>query len=94
VTAEAVLLSVKPGRLLRRLKHGDLANVRYSDLSRMLQALGFRQIRRSGSHHIFRHPRVAELVNLQDVGGQAKPYQIRQVLRLLARYNLNLEDEP
>jgi len=32
------------------------------------------------------------LVNLQDVGGEAKPYQIRQVLRLIERYNLQLED--
>jgi len=31
-------------------------------------------------------------VNLQDVGGEAKPYQIRQVLRLVERYNLQLED--
>ena len=38
------------------------------------------------------HPTIPELVNLQDVGGQAKPYQIRQVLRLIERYNLKLED--
>jgi len=30
-----------------------------------------------GSHHIFVHPQVQELVNLQNVGGKAKPYQIR-----------------
>jgi hypothetical protein len=33
-------------------------------------------------------------VNLihQPSGGEAKPYQIRQVLRLIERYNLKLED--
>jgi hypothetical protein len=31
-------------------------------------------------------------VNIQNVGGQAKPYQVRQVLRLVERYNLRLED--
>ncbi len=36
---------------------------------------------------------IPELVNLQEVGGQAKPYQIRQVLRLVERYNLLLEVE-
>ena len=33
------------------------------------------------------------LVNLQNVGGKAKPYQIRQFLRLVERYNLALRDE-
>jgi hypothetical protein len=32
------------------------------------------------------------LVNLQNVNGQAKPYQIRQLLRLIERYNLQMED--
>jgi predicted RNA binding protein YcfA (HicA-like mRNA interferase family) len=84
---------VRPEKLYRRLSRGDLANVRFSDSCRLLEALGFQQIRRSGSHHIFRHPRVAELVNLQDVRGQAKPYQLRQALRLIERYNLTLEDD-
>jgi len=37
-------------------------------------------------------PDVAELVNLQDVKGEAKPYQIRQFLRLVEKYNLRLEE--
>jgi len=37
---------------------------------------------------------VPELVNVQEVRGEAKPYQIRQFLRLAERYNLRLEDEP
>ncbi len=36
---------------------------------------------------------VPELVNLQEVGGKAKPYQIRQFLRLVERHNLTLGDE-
>ena len=34
-----------------------------------------------------------ELVNLQEVAGEGKPYQIRQFLRLIERYDLRLEDE-
>jgi hypothetical protein len=48
----------------------------------------------SGSHHIYLHPDVKELINLQDVNGKAKPYQIKQFLELVERYNLELEDEP
>jgi len=54
--------------------------------------MGFRMQRTSGSHHIFVHPGLPELLNLQEVRGEAKPYQIRQLLRLVERYNLRLED--
>jgi len=56
------------------------------------QAFGFRRSRVSGSHHIHVHPDVGELVNLQNVAGQAKPYQVRQFLRIIECYNLTLED--
>jgi hypothetical protein len=36
--------------------------------------------RRRGSHRIFRRPGTPRLLNLQDVRGMAKPYQVRQVL--------------
>jgi predicted RNA binding protein YcfA (HicA-like mRNA interferase family) len=80
-------------RLLTRLARGDLANVSFADMHRLAEALGFELRRTSGSHHVFVHPEVRELVNLQDVRGQAKPYQIRQFLRLVERYDLSLEDE-
>ncbi len=34
------------------------------------------------------------MVNLQEVNGKAKPYQIHQFLQLVERYNLDLGDEP
>jgi hypothetical protein len=33
-----------------------------------------------------------ELVNLQNVKGQVKRYQIKQVMQLVERYNLELEE--
>ena len=60
----------------------------------MVEGFGFRRARVTGSHHIFVHPAIAECLNLQDVRGEAKPYQIRQALRLVERYNLTLEDDP
>ena len=41
-----------------------------------------------------RGPDLPELVNLQELGGKAKPYQIQQFLKLVEKYNLRLEDEP
>ncbi|HXF71161.1 MAG TPA: type II toxin-antitoxin system HicA family toxin [Actinomycetota bacterium] len=82
-----------PTRLLRRLARGSLKNVRFDDMRRMVEAFGFELKRVRGSHHIFVHPDLPELINLQEVDGQAKPYQIRQFLRLVERYSLRLEDE-
>jgi predicted RNA binding protein YcfA (HicA-like mRNA interferase family) len=80
-------------RLLRRALSGS-RNIRFNDMVGLVEAFGFRLSRVRGSHHIFVHPHVPELVNLQEVGGNAKPYQIRQFLRLIERYNLRLGDSP
>ena len=63
------------------------------DALALAEALGFRLSRVRGSHHILTHEGIPELVNLQEVDGQAKPYQLRQLLRLVERYNLELRDE-
>ena len=63
-------------------------SLRFSEVVEIAEGLGFSLARISGSHHIFVHPGVAELLNLQDVGGKAKAYQVRQVLKLAERYNL------
>ncbi len=57
----------------------------------MPQAFGFHLSRINGSHHIFVHPEIDELLNLQDVKGKAKPYQIKQFLQLIEQYNLQIE---
>jgi predicted RNA binding protein YcfA (HicA-like mRNA interferase family) len=78
-------------KLLKRIVAGS-RNVRFADMVVLVEAFGFRLSRVSGSHHIFVHPDVPVLLNLQEVGGKAKPYQIQQWLRLVERYNLRLED--
>ena len=59
----------------------------------LVEAFGFRLSRTSGSHHIFIHPDIPEQINLQSVKGQAKPYQVRQFLKLVERYNLTLKKD-
>ena len=58
----------------------------------LVQGFGFTLSRTDGSHHIFTRPDIPELVNLQNVKGQAKIYQIRQYLKLVERHNLKLEE--
>jgi hypothetical protein len=91
-SADMLLADMNRRRLLQRLAQGATRNVRFADLTDLAVALGFQLTRTSGSHHIFTHPSIPELLNLQDVRGEAKPYQVRQLLRLVERYNLKLED--
>lgn len=84
---------MKPDLLLARIRRGDLTNVSFDDLVRLVEALGFRDVGGRGSHRVFAHPRLPELINLQVERGQAKRYQVRQVAGLIRRYDLSLEDE-
>ena len=85
---------MKPRVLLARISNGAVRNVQFRDLTRLAEALGFHLARTSGSHQVFVHSEISELLSLQNVGGEAKPYQIRQLLLLVERYNLRLRDEP
>ena len=84
---------MRPRKLLRRLYEGNHANVRFRDLQALLAACGFELDRVAGSHHIYVHASVRVRLNVQEVRGQAKPYQLRQVLELLDRYDLRVEED-
>ena len=51
------------------------------------------ELREKGTHHAYGRPGLAEQLNLQDRGGQAKPYQLRQLMALIRRYDLRIEDD-
>ena len=75
-------------KILEKLLRGESdANLRFDELCHLLQARGFR-MRVSGSHHIFTRPGVKERINIQREGAKAKPYQVRQVRKILAAYKL------
>lgn len=67
------------------------ANIRFSDLRALMRYLGFEE-RVRGSHHLFDKDGIVEIVNLQSRGGHAKPYQVRQVRRLILKYKLGGDD--
>lgn len=79
-------------KLLRKILSGS-KNIRFNELAAVVEAFGFRLARVSGSHHIYEHPVVPEIVNIQDYKGKAKPYQIRQFLELVEQYNLSIGDD-
>ena len=82
----------RQGQLLQKILSGRSdANVRFSELRNLLQELGFDE-RIRGSHHIYRKQGIGEKLNLQRDDGHAKPYQVRQVRRLILKHNLGTDD--
>lgn len=66
------------------------ANIQFAGLCQLLSSLGFRE-RIRGDHHIFVKGGVEEILNLQPKGGKAKPYQVKQVRKVIQRYKLGGE---
>jgi len=58
-------------------------SVRFSDLAKVCR-LYFGEPRRRGSHLLYRTSRRdTPILNIQSYDGEAKPYQVRQVLRAI-----------
>jgi len=53
---------------------------KFSEMVALVEAFGFELTRTKGSHFIFTHPEIPELINLQEKNGKAKPYQVREFL--------------
>ena len=75
-------------KMIEKLLRGESdANVRFADLCQVLEVKGFR-MRVSSRHHIFTKTGVVERINLQREGANAKPYQVKQVRKILSQYKL------
>ncbi len=83
---------MRPNKLLRPLQSGAVHNVAFSDFVQLIEAAGFELERTRGSHQIFIHPQINQLLNLQPApGGDAKPFQIREFLSYFEDYDLRLD---
>jgi predicted RNA binding protein YcfA (HicA-like mRNA interferase family) len=83
---------MKKRKLLQKLLSGS-KNIRFSEAVSCAEMFGFRLDRINGSHHIFIHDDIPDMVNLQDAKGKAKAYQVRQLLEIVEQYNLKMKDE-
>ncbi len=67
-------------KFLQRILGGRSdASISFSDLCHLILRFGFEE-RTSGSHHLFRK-----------TGNEAKPYQVRQVRKIILKYQLGDE---
>lgn len=67
------------------------ADIAFSELCQLLIRLRFTE-RIKGSHHIFTRQDIEEIINLQPKNNKAKPYQVKQVRILLAKYRMGEHD--
>ena len=78
-------------KTLKKILAGS-KNIKFSDMMNLVEGFGFTLSRSDGSHHILTRPGIPELVNLQKHKGQAKPYQMRQFLKIVEKHDLKLEE--
>jgi predicted RNA binding protein YcfA (HicA-like mRNA interferase family) len=65
--------------------------IRFARICIIAEAFGFQTRRGIGSHRIYYRDGVREILNFQNVDGWAKAYQVKQLIKIIIRYNL-LED--
>ena len=64
-------------------------NIRFHDLTKLLNDLGF-SARIKGDHHIYYREGIEEIINLQPLkDGKAKAYQVKQVRVIIFKYRLH-----
>ena len=78
-------------KLLIRLMNNQ-KNVKFNDFVTIIKAFDFKFDRTDGSHQIYKNADINERMNIQSKNGEAKPYQINQFLRLIEKYDLELDD--
>ena len=82
---------MKKHNLLDELKKKSM-NMRFNRLCKIAESFGFRLRGGRGSHRIFVREGVPEMLNFQNMGGKAKPYQVKQLIKVIEKYNLLEED--
>ncbi|SNQ59236.1 type II toxin-antitoxin system HicA family toxin [Candidatus Methanoperedens nitratireducens] len=68
-------------------------NIHFNRLCSAAELFGFRFRGGKGSHRIYAREGIREALNFQNVGGWAKPYQVRQLLKIIDKYNLLKEED-
>lgn len=79
-------------KLLEKILNGS-KNIQFNDFIKLVIGFGFHLDRINGSHYIFKVDGIEELINIQNVKGEVKPYQINQFLAIIEKYNLELGEQ-
>lgn len=78
-------------RLFEQLKKNP-RNVRFQTLCKAARAFGFKFKGGKGSYRVYVHDDIGEILNFQNVDGKGKPYQVKQFINIVEKYNLEEDD--
>lgn len=78
-------------KLLAKILQGT-KNVKFNELETLIKTFGFELAKINGSHHIYNRDDIPEIINIQNRKGQVSPYQVKQFLAIIEKYQLSLED--
>ncbi len=69
------------------------AGLRFAELQRLCECVGMTLDRTKGSHFIYHHENPSFSLSIQETrDGKAKPYQVRELLALIEKHNLDTEE--
>ncbi|MBF0537909.1 MAG: type II toxin-antitoxin system HicA family toxin [Nitrospirae bacterium] len=74
-------------KLLGKVKNNP-TNVRFDDLCKLTESFDFILRNKRGSHCYYEKEDVWEILNYQDYDGMAKPYQVKQFLKVIEKYKM------
>ncbi|NLS27510.1 hypothetical protein S2M10_25060 [Sphingomonas sp. S2M10] len=83
---------VRISKLYAQLLNDPRGSVAFRDFERLLEAFGFRLDRTKGSHRQYVHPAAPFVLTVQPDGKDAKRYQVRQFLDMVAEFGLSMEE--
>ncbi len=63
----------------------------FAEFEALIFAFGFVHDRTKGSHRVYKQAGIAERVNAQPDGKDAKPYQVKQFRAIVEAYGLNMD---
>lgn len=66
------------------------ANLSFKELCSLAEYAGFEFRNQAGSHKIYKHPVINEMINIQPEGNKAKPYQVKQLLEIIDKHGLDI----
>ena len=81
----------KPEKLFAKIKNNP-QDIRFDEICKIAEVFGFRCKGGKGSHKVYSRKGIPEILNFQNVKGRAKPYQIKQFLKIIEDYNLTMKE--
>ena len=73
--------------LLEELK-ANPKKIKFTRVCQIAEEFGFQTRKGSGSHRVYFRDGVREILDFQNEGRRAKAYQVKQLIKIIEKYNL------